>query len=50
MVLTSGKQVGEVGLGVAEARVPVAVVARQETLVAREPPLLLQAVVLLKEP
>lgn len=49
MVLTSGEQVGEVGLGAAEARVPVAVVAREQVLLAREPPFLLQTVVLLQE-
>lgn len=50
VVLTSGEQVGEVGLGEAEARVPVAVIAREQVLLAREPPLLVQAVVLLQEP
>lgn len=50
VVLTSGEQVGEVGLGASEARVPLAVVARQHVLLARQPPLLIQAVVLLQEP
>ncbi len=50
VVLTSSEQVGEVGLGEAEARVPVAVVAREQVLLAREPPFLIQAVVLLQEP
>lgn len=48
--LTPGEQVGEVGLGVSEARVPLAVIAREQALLAREPPLLIQAVVLLQEP
>lgn len=50
MVLTSGEQVGEVGFGEAEARVSVTVVAREQVLLTREPPLLIQAVVLLQEP
>lgn len=50
VVLTSGEQVGEVGLGASEARVPLAVVARQHVLLARQPPFLIQAVVLLQEP
>lgn len=50
VVLTSGEQVGEVGLGAPEARVPLAIVARQHVLLARQPPLLIQAVVLLQEP
>lgn len=49
-VLTSGEQVGEVGLGAPKARVPLAVVARQHVLLARQPALLIQAVVLLQEP
>lgn len=49
-VLTSGEQVGEVGLGAPEARVPLAVVARQHVLLARQPPLFIQAVILLQEP
>lgn len=48
--LTSGEQVGEVGLRVAEACVPVTVVAREQVLLACEPALLLQTVVLLQEP
>ena len=48
-LLTSGEQVGEVGLGEAEARVPVTVVAREQVLLPREPPLVIQAVVLLQE-
>lgn len=48
--LTFGEQVGEVGLRGAELRVPVAVVAREEVLLVREPPFLVQAVVLLQEP
>lgn len=47
--LTSGEQVGKVGLGEAEARVPVTIVAREQILLAREPPLFVQAVVLLQE-
>lgn len=50
VVLTSGEQVGEVGLGEAVARVPVTVVAREQVLLAREPPLLVETVVLLQEP
>ena len=50
VALTSGEQVGEVGLGETEARVPVAVVAREQVLLPREPPLVVQAVVLLQEP
>lgn len=49
-VLTSGEQVGEVGLGAPEARVPLAVVARQHAFLARQPPLVIQAVILLQEP
>lgn len=48
--LTSREQVGEVGLSEAEARVSVTVVAREQVLLAREPALLIQAVVLLQEP
>lgn len=47
-VLTSGKQVGEVGLRAAESR--VAVFARKQVFLAREPPSLLHAVGLLQEP
>lgn len=50
IVLTSGEQVGEVGLGAPEARVPLAVVARQHVFLARQPPLVIQAVILLQEP
>lgn len=49
-VLTSGKQVREVGLGEAEARVPVPVIARQQVLLTGDPPLVIQTVVLLQEP
>lgn len=48
--LTSGEQVGEVGLRAAEASVAaVAVVAREQVFLAREPPSVLHAVVLLQE-
>lgn len=50
IVLTSGEQVGEVGLGAPEARVPLAVVARQHVFLARQPALVIQAVILLQEP
>lgn len=49
-ILTSGEQVGEVGLCAAERHVSVAVVAGEQVLLARQPPLLLQAVVLLQKP
>lgn len=49
-VLTSSEQVGEVGLGAPEARVPLAVGARQHVFLARQPALVIQAVILLQEP
>lgn len=54
--LTSGEQVGEVGLRASEARLPAAVVARQQVLGgallqrAHDPAPLLQTVVLLQKP
>lgn len=54
--LTSGVQVGEVGLRAPEARLPAAVVARQQVLGgallqgAHDPAPLLQTVVLLQKP
>lgn len=55
-MLTSREQVGEVGLRASKARLPAAVVARQQVLGgallegAHDPAPLLQAVVLLQKP